>query len=203
MKIINLFFLSVVLIWINIGTATAQTTQNNEIETIVGSPHENGGYGGFSIGYTRIDYNYNAFIIGGKGAWVINHSLGIGGALYGYSHIKYNEILDLIHGEGGGYAGLLLEPVFWAKHPVNLSVPMIIGGGMFSAFANDEFIYDGFFIFSPGLELQFNITKSYRMALGLDYRLTSKIDSFFLENLVSPEAPRGFSVHLVFKFGKY
>jgi hypothetical protein len=197
--------LLIILIYLVITIPNLSAQNDNEIKTISGSDHKNGGYGGFSIGYTRMNYNFNGFIFGGKGAWIINHSFGIGGAFYGYAHFK-NYDFEYITGRAGGYGGLLLEPVFWGKHPVNISVPLIIGGGSYTAFTSDNYIIDSYFIFVPGIELQFNVTKHYRMALGFDYRLTSKIESSLLDpenEIIAPEAPGGFSVHLVFKFGKF
>ena len=174
---------------------TSFSQNDNEIKTLSSSKNfSSGGYGGFSVGYTRVDDN-NAIIFGGKGAWIINHYMGIGGALYGYNHLNFHNDFELVSGKGGGYMGLLLEPVILAKNIVNLSFPFIIGGGTYIRYINDNFVHNEYFIFVPGIELQFNVTPHYRMALGFDYRLTSNADV--------TTAPRGFSIHLVFKFGKF
>ncbi len=192
----SIFILTLFLI-----TPVILFSQNkNEIKSLSSTKNfSSGGYGGFSVGYTRTDDN-NAFILGGKGAWIINHSLGIGGALYGYSHIKYFEN-GYIRGKSGGYTGLLIEPVIRGTQVINVSVPLIFGGGGYILFNDYISNYTAFtyFIFVPGVELNITLTKHFRMALGLDYRLTTKNNS----TIIDSEVTRGFSVHLVFKFGKF
>ena len=95
--------------------------------------------------------------------------------------------------------GLLLEPVFWGTHAINISLPMIFGGGTYVFFTSNDFTYYNYFIFVPGVEVNFTLSKRFRLALGMDYRLAVKNNSLIFD----PAIARGFSGHLAFKFGKF
>jgi hypothetical protein len=213
MKRVTSFFLCFLLA----GSITlAQGTPGKEdyqIKTLLGSSHANGGYGAVSFGYTRID-DHNTFISGIKGGWNINHSLTLGMAGYGFiNNLPYYSGSD-DHFLTGGFGGLLIEPVFWSRYPVHFTLPMIIGGGgivRVNNFNYPEWFYyydfpvTSFFIFIPGMELEMNITKFFRIAIGADYRITPdiRLTDQYGNALVPPDLMRGFSGHIVFKFGKF
>ena len=187
-------------------SAQTETGQGNEIKTIFGNEHSRGGYGAFSFGYTQIN-DENTYILGGKGAAIFNHYLAIGGAAYGFFNI--NTYLDdnLYTGLIGGYGGLLIEPVIFSKFPVHLSLPMILGGGIVSHYVEDIFSTTGYFVFVPGAELEFNISRRFRLAFGVDYRITSNIEfsdyGLIDPIIIDPKMLNTISGHLVFKFGKF
>jgi hypothetical protein len=204
-KIHLLIFLLGFLIPFSLFSQNENSNDNNEqIKTLTdNNKRSNGGYGGFSIGYTRIDNHYNGAIIGGKGAWIINHCFGIGGAGYGYANYNSPNV-NFFKVIAGGYGGLLLEPIFWGTHVVNLSIPLIIGAGGISTITDNDFYGIGYFIFAPGAELQFTISYHFRLALGFDYRITYNFNNSWGNDLIlSSDASRGFSVRLGFKFGKF
>ena len=62
-----------------------------------------------------------------------------------------------------------------------------------------------FFVIIPGAELELNIVKFFRIALGADYRITPDIElkDELGNRLTDPGVMRGFSGHLVLKFGKF
>ena len=204
----NSKFLSVLVLFSMTFSLSAQTetARGNEIKTISGNERSRGGYGAFSFGYTRIN-DENTYIIGGKGAAIYNHYLAIGGAAYGFFNI--NTYLDdnLYTGLVGGYGGLLVEPIIFAKFPVHLSLPMILGGGVVSQYVEDIFSTTGYFVFVPGAELEFNISRRFRMAFGVDYRITSNIefaDYGLIGPIVTdPKMLNTLSGHVVFKFGRF
>ncbi|MCK5906149.1 MAG: hypothetical protein KAG37_01080, partial [Flavobacteriales bacterium] len=155
----------------------------SEFKTILGDDIEHGGYGAFSVGYTKVG-EYNAFSGGGRGAWLINHSIGVGIAGSGFITEQAPSVFNNDNNSfiTGGYGGFLIEPIFYANNPVHFSVPVVIGGGavtyVYETFNNDYSadIYDTFFAFEPGIELEVNMTSFFRLALGLSYRFTSSID---------------------------
>jgi hypothetical protein len=188
-----------------------------------GEKIEHGGWGGFTVGYTRLA-DKNAFISGGKGGWLINHSFTLGLAGYGFfSNIDYNgqyqPTIDN-YSLGGGYGGLLIEPVIAPFNPIHISIPVLIGGG--SSFVMDEMNYHGgnngwdnygsygsFFVLEPGIDIEVNVVKFFRIALSLSYRYTSDLDLSYYSILgekefsVPSDAFRGFNVGLTMKFGKF
>ena len=204
----NIFLFVVVLLIFTLSSLSAQTNtdKGNEIKTIFGTERSRGGYGAFSFGYTQINDN-NTYILGGRGAAIFNHYLAVGGAAYGFFNI--NTYLDdnFYTGLVGGYGGLLVEPIIFAKFPVHLSLPMILGGGVVSRYVEDIFSTTGYFIFVPGAELEFNVSRRFRLALGVDYRITTNIefsDYGFIHPIEKdPKMLNTISGHLVFKFGSF
>jgi hypothetical protein len=180
---------------------------------------EHGGWGGFSLGYTNVA-DKSAFISGGKGGWLIDHRFTLGLAGYGFfSNMDFNgqyqPTIDN-YSLGGGYGGLLLEPVIAPFNPVHISIPVLIGGG--SAFVIDEMNYHGyndygsyatFFVLEPGIDIEVNVVKFFRVALNLSYRYTSNLSLDYYSILgikefsVPDDAFRGFNVGLTMKFGKF
>jgi hypothetical protein len=136
--------------------------------------------------------------------------------------------MDKVKGEeyqiSGGYGGFILEPIIGAKSPVHLSFPVLIGAGgvAYSRHWQDEDHYDSknrthedsdaFFVLEPGVELEFNMVKFFRLGLSVSYRHTSEIKLRYKDG--TPGAPnpnkigstsklRGLSYGIVLKFGKF
>ena len=183
---------------------------SDEIQTIFSKEKSNGGYGAFSIGYTEID-NKDAIMMGARGAWIINHSFAIGLGGYGFvNDINYNNPFNdnQDYNLAGGYGGLILEPILAPRMPVHLSFPVLFGmGGIAYIEHHNNWDYwwsgndqsDIFWVFEPSAELEFNLTKYFRMAATVSYRLTSNIT---MQN-TDPEILNGVTAGLVFKFGKF
>lgn len=208
-----------ILIILLIATVSAfGQEQDNEIKTLFGNsaPRSNGGYGAVSTGYTKIG-DRDAILIGGRGAWLINHSFGLGLAGHGFlSEFKLDESLGADYQLAGGYGGLMFEFIAMPKSPIHLSFPLTVGAGGMSyvkrGFVNgpnyDSFNEDSqaFFVVEPGVELEVNVIKIMRLAFGVSYRYTSNIDLEYYDNqqsIVSSDVLRGFSGGITFKFGKF
>ena len=212
----KLFLILLTVAFINSINAQDSKPQQ-EYKSLLGDDVVHGGYGSFSVGYTQIG-NYNAFIGGMKGAWIINHSIGIGIAGSGFiterlPQIIPNENYSFI---SGGYGGFLIEPTFYPMEQVHFSVPIIIGGGA-AVFVNDRYFddlhyysenFDEFFVFEPGIEVELNIVNFFRVALGVSYRITSDInlttditDKTII--ILDKKDLNKLVVKLNFKFGKF
>jgi hypothetical protein len=198
--------------------------QDQNIKTLFGKNGgkiENGGWGGFTFGYTRLA-GKDAFIGGGRGGWLINHCFTLGLAGYGFfSNMHYNDQYQPTidnYSLGGGYGGLLLEPIISPFNPVHISIPVLIGAG--SAFVVDEMYshgnyhndynaYPAYFVLEPGVDIEVNIVKFFRVALNVSYRYTSNLSLDYYSILgvkeftVPSDALRGFSVGMTMKFGKF
>ncbi|MDO5987753.1 hypothetical protein Q4Q39_10115 [Flavivirga amylovorans] len=85
----------------------------------------------------------------------------------------------------GGYAGLHLEPILFSKSKVNLSFPVLIGGGAV-IFVEDDFDHDEevilddddwkhVFVVEPGINILYNINRYIQLEAGIKYRLSSKV----------------------------
>ncbi|PLW98403.1 MAG: hypothetical protein C0593_05735 [Marinilabiliales bacterium] len=210
-----------ILLGIGIVSAQAQEVEydNNEIRTLAGNKNiSNGFYAGLNFGYTPIE-DKDAFLTGVRLAWVINHSFALGVTSTGFvtDMDHYNDIADDNFYLTGGYGGIYMEPIFFAKSPIHFSVPITIGAGGIFAWNEDYFndpwehgYYeyhddcDTFFVVEPGLELDMTVVKFMRISLGATYRITDDIQMQNNDDIaVSKDALRNISGYFSLKFGKF
>ncbi|MBN1183062.1 MAG: hypothetical protein JXB49_12285 [Bacteroidales bacterium] len=186
---------------------------NNEIVTILGNKKvSHGGYGAVSVNYSLIE-DKDAIIIGGRGSWVIGHwfALGVGGNGFfnDYTPVNYTTTTRDVN-LSGGYGGLVFEPILFPKFPVHISLPVLAGAGGIAYATSDyspeyeDWDYfvedaDAFFVVEPGVELELNMLKYFRLCFGGYYRYTTPIDI-----VNTSEGPlNGFSGGITLKFGKF
>ena len=210
---------SIIITVILMGVAVYAQEENRnpqEYRTLFGSDEmSHGGYGGLSVNYTQID-GKDAVLVGARGAWVINHGVALGIAGYGFANdMKYDKTINDITDKytlAGGYGGLLIEPIIGAKWPVHVSIPVLIGAGgagyinQYWHTYDDPYYYDhynnefdAFFVIEPGIEIELNMVKFMRLAIGGYYRYTSDLD---LADSKS-DMLNGFSTGVTLKFGKF
>ena len=147
--------------------------------------------------------------MGFRGAWVVNHSLGIGiGGTAFMNEYQFDPLLSEDVNLQGGYGGLLIEPILGGRETFHFSFPVIIGAGgivhandytherYYDDYINDS---DAFFVLEPGAELEVNLLKFFRVSVGAFYRYTSNIDLYDTDS----DVLHGFSYKLTFKFGKF
>jgi len=188
-------------------TEQIKPKRSDEMMTLLGSSNAIGGYGGLSMLYTQID-NKDAFVFGARGGAIMGHSFAIGFGGSGFvTDLFPDESLNLDANLAGGYGGLFFEPIILPKYPVHLSIPVLVGAGGIAYNSVDRrweeswYVEDSeaFFVVEPGAEIELNITKFFRFAIGAYYRFTSNID---LMN-TSKDVLNGFSFGVNFKFGKF
>lgn len=205
-KLTLLFFLGLACLL----TTAQEHNDNDQISTIFSKNRKNGGYGALSFGYTQID-SKDAFLMGARGSWIIDHSfaIGLGGTAF-INDVNYSgwHENDLDNNLVGGYGGLYLEPILAPRLPVHLSFPVLFGiGGITNVddhrdwenWVFDDTNNDVFLVFEPAVELEFNMTRHMRLAGSLGYRFTSKIDMLN----TNPDIMEGTTFGVVLKFGKF
>jgi hypothetical protein len=189
-----------------------QQRRPGDVQTVFNPNTGSGGYGAFSIGYTKIN-GRDALLMGGRGEWVVGHGFGLGLGGYGFVNDPvYNAIEDLNYSLAGGYGGLMLEPILFGWFPVHLAFPILIGAGGVSSFSYvtdwaDPYEYypanfedaSAFFVAEAGVEVEFNLVRFFRLAIFGTYRYTTDI---VMPN-VEPDALRGWNVGMTFKFGSF
>ena len=202
-------------------TTMAQEREDRDrgMRTIFGSSgiRSNGGYGGITTAYSEID-NRDAIVIGGRGAWLINHQLGIGLAGYGFmTEHKMDAELNDDYQLLGGYGGLMFEFIANPNSPFHLSFPLVIGAGGVSYSERDVFSSNSdfnrlsedsqaFFVVEPGVELEMNMLKFMRLAIGVSYRYTSDMDLTYTgsgNRILEADALHGLNAGVTLKFGKF
>ena len=208
-KVIALFFIQILVVTIAFNQEADNNKTNEELRTIFKKPHQNGGYGGFTIGYTKVN-NQDALITGGRGAWIIDRGLAIGAAGYGFVTNLNFESNSIDQGLAGGYGGFMLEFIIFPTSPVHISAPLVIGGGTISV-VEDLNYWDpyanatAFFVLMPGLEVELNVVRFFRLSAGIYYTYTSDIilNNISGDPVVSENILNGFTFGLNFKFGKF
>jgi hypothetical protein len=185
--------------------------RNNEIKTLLGHNRTGGAYFVFTTGYSVIN-DKHAVLFGGRFGWLPARSLGVGLGATGFiNEYHYEPAIDKDVFLAGGYGGLYIEPVLFGKSPVHLSFPVLLGAGGISyvskeADHNNNFIEDteAFLLAEPAAEIELNLTKFFRLAVGATYRLPA---SFKTNNSVLTKASasslKGLSYTLSLKFGKF
>lgn len=194
--------------------------EEGEMKTLFGNGGavSHGGYGGITTAYTNMD-GRDAIMIGGRGAWLINHKIGIG--LAGTGFLTESKVDAQLNGDryqlAGGYGGLFLEYIVNPKSPVHVSFPLTIGAGGVSylesnnSFSGNDFNTfeedsQAFFVVEPGIEVELNLLRFMRIAFGASYRYTSDVSLNYSANnqaIIGKDALNGFSGGITLKFGKF
>ncbi len=170
-------------------------------ETLITERTTIGFFGGPVVKFSEVNDEF-AVLVGGYGGFVINRAFMFGGGGYGLT----NEITTGLYPYGPlylkcGYGGVMLGYVLGSRKIAHLCFHSLIGGGAVSL--EPDYLYDwyddAFFVFEPGIDLEFNITRHFRMGIGGTYRFVEGIDTYGLTD----EDISGASVSLTFKFGSF
>lgn len=175
-------------------------------KTIFNSSEKSSGYyAAFGMKYGTIE-NSNIFFAGGKGAWIKDHKLALGFGAYGLYGDNQNLNVNIKYNYSGGYAGFIVEPLFYSSKVINFSIPIMLGGGwVFRVQKFDdhsEIMYSDLVYLSvePGLEVNLNITQRFRIALGAYYTIANDIDS---KSELDDAIMNNLSIGLQFKWGVF
>ena len=164
-----------------------------------------GYYGGLVMKVSKIKSNW-ALLLGGKGALLVNHSLGVGGAFWistetvrQSADINYPDLLLM-------YGGPMVEYCFFSQKLVHFSANTVIGWGALTdeEFHHYHYGYDGhtldsFFVLEPGVDVELNLFKFFRVGLGASYRYVRGVE---LVNM-SDQDLQGLSAEVTFMFGRF
>jgi hypothetical protein len=189
-----------------------ETYHPSEIQTLTGPGHSTGFYFGFHSEYSQVA-GYDAFGAGGTFALIANHGLAIGFSGKGFftEPYKVTPSSNTSYNYTGGYGGFLIEPIIFPKYPVHVSFPILLGAGGIarSILTNYNYPYEytqvyvenaeAFLIAEPGVEIEFNVARWMRLALGGSYRFTTALEPAIFESNPMDGFTAGFSM----KFGKF
>ena len=185
---------------------TLKTNEKWQQKTIFkASETDRGRYGALSLKYGTIE-NSNTTFVGGRGGWIINHKLALGFGGYGLFGESQELITDLEYNYTGGYGGFIVEPIFFSNKLVHVSMPIMLGGGWVGRLqkvdSHYEVMYDDlvFLVAEPGLEIDFNITEKFRIAIGAYYTIANDIDA---TSEISDDIMNNLSIGLQFKWGVF
>jgi hypothetical protein len=199
-----------ILLFMLIVLALPAFSQDDE-ETLFHGKITHGGFGGPVIKFTQVRNEFGV-LVGGRGGWIINHCVAIGGGGYGLvSEIRGTdpETKDLYLGMG--YGGFEIEFIHRSSRLLHSAMTMLIGAGGagYTKHYGDRWNsgddenghghWDSFFIAEPGIQMELNVTRCFRIDAGVSYRFVSGIDKYDLtdSNVSGPSAV------FTFKFGKF
>ena len=188
-----------------LGVALFSTTLVAQEKTLLGGDANHGGYGAFFTKVGQVIGGTGVYM-GGQGAWLINHRLGIGGKGYGIVNELAVPELENIKLEFGCWGGLL-EYHFFPEKMVNLHINSMIGAGgvRYSVIdyqePHDEVDWsdDGFFVFEPGIGADLHVHKNFRIGVNATYRLVNGVEYADLTN----GDLSGLSAEFTLKFGAF
>jgi hypothetical protein len=171
-------------------------------QTLLGANATHGGFGGPVMRFTRMA-GRDAFMMGGRGAYIINGTFAVGGGGYGWNseHVRGRHGSTAIHELDVGYGGVELEYINRTRQLVHWSAQLMVGGGGASQDRNGPFAVtdDGFFILEPGVNVELNVARGFRLAAGVSYRFINGVElPAFRDADLS-----GVAGVLTFRFGKF
>jgi hypothetical protein len=192
-------FLSLILLAMTSNLIIAQQ------QTLVGTEIENGGYGALLLKVGPINGS-TGFFVGTQGGWIINHRFVLGGMFNGLTNTVEIEGLENTKLRVD-YGGVLLEYIFAPDKLIHFNVQSVIGGGGVyyevvdyqNPSSNINYSADSFFVWEPGANAIVNVTKNFRIGIGMTYRYVTGVA---YEDLTNSDL-RGINGQFSLKFGKF
>ncbi|MFK7952587.1 MAG: hypothetical protein AB8B73_07045 [Ekhidna sp.] len=188
---------------------------NEEVKSLLSKGNDLNAFGAMDLKVGNF-MGERALVAGAYGGFIINRRYLFGVAGYGLvTNVEFEGTVPNhpapknlnLH---GGYGGVLIGPTIAHKELIHLSMPIILGVGSFevvdknyfaSNVADSEFTIENsiFFVVEPGIQLEFNITKYFRIAAGVTYRYISGTE---LANVTDKKVTNTSGV-LSFRFGRF
>ncbi len=151
-----------------------------------------------------------------KVAYVANRKLEVGFVTVGFFSFPKEIKTRAEYGDNsvsvtGLYGGLHLEPIFFSKSKINVSLPILIGGGGMSlrqgirgADNREKHEWKMLPVVEPGLNVLYNVNKYVQFEAGIKYRFSGKVNfkpAYNLTRINGFSAGAGIKVG-VFNMGK-
>ncbi|MEM6734728.1 MAG: hypothetical protein AAGC64_01730 [Bacteroidota bacterium] len=189
--------------------------EDDRIKSLLGKGNELNGFGALDLKVGDL-IGERALLAGVYGGFIINRRYLFGLAGYGLAtNVRFDgsvpgqeEIKPL--NLYGGYGGVLIGITIAPRELIHLSIPIILGAGAWEVVDKDFFVNNPadsgftlensvFFVLEPGLELEFNVTKYFRLGAGVTYRYITGTD---LSNVADKDVS-GINAIISFRFGKF
>lgn len=202
---------------INVRAQTYMDTHDpTEIKSLLSKENELAGFGGIDLKVGDL-LNTRSLLTGAYGGLLVNGTYMLGIAGYGLvTDVEFDGIISETSEPKTlnlhmGYAGVMLGATILRREMIHLSVPVLFGAGSIDVSdqqffgtnlgSDTDFTIESsvFFVVEPGLQLEFNITKSFRIAAGANYRWVQGSD---LRNIEDDQL-RDWISTVSFRFGKF
>lgn len=194
---------------------TADSTEPDPVKTLIPSDNfTSGGFGAPVIKVGSVDGTTGVFA-GGRGGWVINRTFVIGGGGYGWTSGMHDlNSFERDTSVAFGYGGLELEYLIASDEVVHATVMTLIGAGGFTVFErygrsgamdwdNNNLYSTPTFVIEPAANVEVNILKWMRLAVGVGYRFVTGIDANINGRVYDNSAVSGVFGVGTLKFGIY
>ncbi|MEQ9402591.1 MAG: hypothetical protein RIM99_03305 [Cyclobacteriaceae bacterium] len=189
--------------------------KNEEIKSLLSKGNDLNGFGGADLRVGDFK-DERGLLVGAYGGLIINRRYLFGVA--GYGLVTNVEFDGLVPGQTeekklnlhGGYGGVIIGASIAPKELVHISIPILLGAGSFEVvdknfFVNNlpdsEFTIENtvFFVVEPAIELEFNISATFRLGFGASYRYITGTE---LVN-IRDEDVTGASGMISLRFGRF
>lgn len=209
----KLFTLLLIALFVQTGFAQEEV-KDDDMKTVFNKENLKftGGYIAPEIKVSNVHEDISMFI-GGKLGFTMNEKFSVG--LAGYGLVNNSNFLREIAPSSGtfsstsigfGYGGLNMEYTLFNNKVVHFTIPVVVGaGGVYlyeddgDYFNNDwdEIENSAAFVVEPGLTVELNLFKYFRVDIGASYRYVSGTDLLYLDD----EDLSDLSYNVTFKFG--
>lgn len=180
-------------------------------ETLLNLAGEKGGFGAAVVKFTSVN-GQGAIMVGGRGGWILNHSLVLGGGAYAVVN-EINAAPEILPFEGPldiefGYLGFEVEHIFNPNSLTHYSLYAFIGGGATNfvkdvgpVWRSNEQVGETAFMFvlEPAANAEVNVTPWFRLNAGVSYRVVAGVSQVGLKD----SDFTGLTATLTFKFGRF
>jgi hypothetical protein len=189
--------------------------KNDEVKSLLSKENDLNAFGAVDLKVGSF-VDVRGLLVGAYGGFIINRRYLLGVA--GYGLVTNLEFQGMVPNDPelrtlnlhGGYGGVLIGATIAHKELIHISIPIVMGAGSFevtdknffsSNLADSEFTIENsiFFVLEPGIQLEFNITKYFRIGAGVTYRHISGTE---LMNVKDKDVS-GTSGILSFRFGRF
>ncbi|MEP5105068.1 MAG: hypothetical protein ABJQ84_10630, partial [Ekhidna sp.] len=166
--------------------------QDEEVKSLLSKQNDLNAFGALDLKISDLK-DERALLVGAYGGFIINRRYLFGVA--GYGIVTNVEFEGLVPGDvnpkklhlHGGYGGIIIGGTIAPKELVHISFPIILGAGSLEVVdkdffmnnpADSEFTVENsvFFVAEPGIEVEFNLTKYFRLGAGATYRYVSGLE---------------------------
>lgn len=189
--------------------------EDDKIKSLLGKGNDLNAFGAADLKVGDFK-DERGLLVGAYGGFIINRRFLFGVA--GYGLVTKVGFEGTIPGQTttkplslhGGYGGVLVGATIAPRELIHISIPIVFGAGSLEVSDEDFFVNNPadseftiensvFFVLEPGIELEFNITKYFRLGAGVTYRHVTGTE---LEN-VTDDDMTGVNGMISFRFGRF
>ena len=186
--------------------------KQSDIKTLTGENHHSGGFG--AVMFKASEFRDKTFaMMGLRGGWIINRSIAVGIEAQGIiPSAKFENMATDPDQKAillGGYGGLFVEPILYSNKVIHVTFPVTSGAGWLGYHEdwehddiyrdNDLIDDDVFWYIEPGIGLELNVTRHFRMNFGVTKRFTQDLDLIDTKS----EDFNNLNYFLTFKIGRF